>query len=123
MDATIRVSPETYTLLQRRAQETQSRLETLAETAIRLQLGNTAHIEQRHTPQGVQAYLRGTRVAVRHVAAFLKAGHTTEQIIRTETPLAGAVCPTDRTRRSLYQRVRLNIDWIKVARRNYAGDL
>jgi len=31
----------------------------------------------------MQAYLRGTRVAVRHVAAFRKAGRTAEEIIRT----------------------------------------
>jgi uncharacterized protein (DUF433 family) len=86
MEATVRISPETYKLLQRRAQDMQSTLDAVAETAIRLQLGNTAHIEQRHTPFGVQAYLRGTRVAVRHVAAFLKAGHAAEQIIRTDLP-------------------------------------
>ena len=44
------------------------------------------HIEQRRTPYGVQAYLRGTRVAVRHVAAFLKAGRTAEEIIRIGLP-------------------------------------
>jgi uncharacterized protein (DUF433 family) len=84
MDATIRVSSETYKLLWQRAQEAQSTPEAIAETAIRLQLGNTVHIEQRRTPFGAQAYLRGTRVAVRHVAAFLKAGHTADEIIHTD---------------------------------------
>ena len=86
MEATVRVSPETYKLLQRRAQEAHSSPEVLAESAIRLQLGNTVHIEQRRTSFGVQAYLRDTRVAVRHVAAFLKAGHSAEQIIRADLP-------------------------------------
>lgn len=86
MGTTIQISPETYELLQRRAKETQSTPERIAETAIRLQLGNTVHIEQKSTPFGSQAYLRGTRVAVRHVAAFLKIGHTAEEIIRTGLP-------------------------------------
>lgn len=47
-------------------------------------MGNTVHIEQKQTPFGPQAYLRGTRVAVRHVAAFLKAGHPTEEIMQTD---------------------------------------
>jgi uncharacterized protein (DUF433 family) len=86
MDTIVRVSPETYKLLQQRASEAQSTLDAVAETAIRLQLGNTIHVEQRRTPLGVQAYLRGTRVAVRHVAAFLKAGHSAEEIIRNDLP-------------------------------------
>jgi len=83
MDTTIRISAEIYKLLKQWAQEGQSTPEAVAETALRLQLGNTVHIEQRRTSHGVQAYLRGTRVAVRHVAAFLKAGRTAEEIIHT----------------------------------------
>jgi uncharacterized protein (DUF433 family) len=86
MGTTIQISSETYKLLQRRAQEMQSTPEQIAETAIRLQLGNTIHIEQKQTPFGPQAYLRGTRVAVRHIAAFLKAGQTAEEIIQTGLP-------------------------------------
>jgi uncharacterized protein (DUF433 family) len=86
MGMTIQISSETYKLLQRRAQAMQSTPEQIAETAIRLQLGNTVHIEQKQTPSGPQAYLRGTRVAVRHVAAFLKAGQTAEEIIQTGLP-------------------------------------
>ena len=83
---TIQLSPETYELLQRRAKEVQSTPEQIAETAIRLQLGNSIHIEQKQTRFGPQAYLRGTRVAVRHVAAFLKAGFTAEEITQTGLP-------------------------------------
>lgn len=86
MNVTIQISPETYDLLRRRASEMKSTPEQIAETAIRLQLGNTVHIEQKQTPYGPQAYLRGTRVAVRHVAAFLKAGHTVEDIINVGLP-------------------------------------
>lgn len=86
MNVTIQISPETYELLQRRANEVQSTPEQIAETVIRLQLGNTVHIEQKQTSSGPQAYLRGTRVAVRHVAAFLKAGYTVEEIIQTGLP-------------------------------------
>lgn len=86
MSTTIQISAEAYELLQRRAQEMQTTPEQMAETAIRLQLGNTVHIQQRPTRSGPQAYIRGTRVAVRHVAAFLKAGHTVEEIIRTGLP-------------------------------------
>lgn len=86
MGTTIQISPETYQLLQRRAKETQSTPEQIAETAIRLQFGNTIHIEQKPTPFGPQAYLRNTRVAVRHVAAFLKAGQSVEEIIQTGLP-------------------------------------
>lgn len=86
MSTMIQISPETYELLQRRAQEIQSTPEQIAETAIRLQLGNTVHIEQKQTSSGPQAYLRGTRVAVRHVAAFLKAGYTAEEIMKTGLP-------------------------------------
>lgn len=86
MGTTIQISSETYKLLQRRAQEIQSTPEQIAETVIRLQLGNTVHIEQRQTSFGPQAYLRGTRVAVRHIAAFLKAGQTAEEIIQTGLP-------------------------------------
>lgn len=86
MSVTIQISPETYQLLQRRAKEVHSTPEQIAETAIRLQLGNMVHIEQKQTLSGPQAYLRGTRVAVRHVAAFLKAGHTFEEITQTGLP-------------------------------------
>jgi uncharacterized protein (DUF433 family) len=86
MSITIQISPETYDLLRRRANEMKSTPEQIAETAIRLQLGNTVHIEQKQTPYGPQAYLRGTRVAVRYVAAFLKAGHTAEEIISVGLP-------------------------------------
>lgn len=86
MNMTIQISPETYELLQRRAKEMRSTPEQIAETAIRLQLGNTVHIEQKQTPSGPQAYLRGTRVAVRHVAAFLKAGYTMDEITKIGLP-------------------------------------
>ena len=86
MSVTIQISPETYKLLQRRAVEVQSSPEQIAETAIRLQLGNTVHIEHKQTFSGLQAYLRDTRVAVRHVAAFLKAGLTAEEIIKSVLP-------------------------------------
>lgn len=82
MDVTIHISPDTYRLLQRRATEIRSTPDGLADTALRLQLGNSAHIEQRLTPHGAQAYVRGTRVAVRHVAEFLKAGHSVEEIVQ-----------------------------------------
>ena len=86
MNVTIHISPETYALLQRRAKEEQSTPEHIAETVIRLQLGNRVHIEQKQTSSGPQAYIRSTRVAVRHVAAFLKAGYTAEEILRTGLP-------------------------------------
>ncbi len=90
MTTTIQLSTEMYQLLQRRAKEAQTTPEQMAETAIRLQWGNTAHIEQRLTPSGLQAYVRGTRVAVRHVAAFLEAGHSVETIIQEDLPHVGA---------------------------------
>jgi uncharacterized protein (DUF433 family) len=86
MESTIRVSPEVYRLLERRANESQLTPDVVADTALRLQLGNTVHLEQRTTSYGVEAYIRGTRVAVRHVAAFLQAGHTIEEIIRVGLP-------------------------------------
>jgi uncharacterized protein (DUF433 family) len=86
MDPIIHVSPDTYRLLQRRATEIRSTPDGLADTALRLQLGNSAHIEQRLTPHGAQAYVRGTRVAVRHIAAFLKAGRSVEEIARRGLP-------------------------------------
>lgn len=86
MTAMIQLSSETYQLLQRRAKEARITPEQAAETAIRLQLGNTTHIEQRLTRFGLQAYIRGTRVAVRHVAAFLEAGHTAETIVQSDLP-------------------------------------
>jgi len=92
IDTHVRISPEVYKLLQQRAQEAQSTPDAIAETALRLQLGNTIHIEQRRTPYGVQAYLRGTRVAVRHVAAFLKAGRSAEEIIRVGLPHLQPAC-------------------------------
>jgi uncharacterized protein (DUF433 family) len=83
---TILISPETYQLLQRRAREMRSTPEQVAETAIRIQLGNSAHLEQRLTPYGPQAYIRGTRVAVRHITALLQAGHSAETIIQEGLP-------------------------------------
>ena len=82
----IEISRDLYRLLQRRANEVDSTPEQVAETIIRLQLGNTVHIQQRPTPCGLQAYVRGTRVAVRHVAAFLNAGFTAEEIISEGLP-------------------------------------
>ncbi len=86
METTIQISPETYTLLKRQARRTQSTPEQIAETMIRRQLNGVTHIELKETPSGVQAYLRGTRVAVRHIAAFLKAGYTVEEIIQETLP-------------------------------------
>ncbi len=86
MDTTIQISPETYKLLKRQAKKTQSTPEQIAENMLRQQLGGATHIEQRQTPTGPQAYLQGTRVAVRHVAAFLQAGYTAEEIIREGLP-------------------------------------
>jgi uncharacterized protein (DUF433 family) len=86
MTTMIHISTETYNLLRRRAREAQSTPEQVAETAIRLQLGQMVHIEQKPTAFGPQAYLRGSRVAARHVAAFLQAGHTAEEIIQIGLP-------------------------------------
>jgi uncharacterized protein (DUF433 family) len=86
MDTTIQISPETYKLLKRQAKKTRSTPEQIAETVIRQQLGSATHIEHRQTPAGPQAYLQGTRVAVRHIAAFLKAGYTVEEIIQETLP-------------------------------------
>lgn len=86
MNDTIQLSPEIYRLLKRQAETMQSTPEQVAEAAIRLHLGNTVHIEQKQTRFGPQAYIRDTRVAVRHVAAFLKAGHSAEEIINTGLP-------------------------------------
>jgi uncharacterized protein (DUF433 family) len=83
---TIQLSPEIYRLLKQQAETMQSTPEQVAEAAIRLHLANTVHIEQKQTRFGLQAYIRGTRVAVRHVAAFLKAGHSAEEIINTGLP-------------------------------------
>lgn len=86
MTATIHISPEAYRLLKRRAHEVDSTPEQLAEAAIRLQFGNTPHIEQRDTHSGPRAMIRGTRVAVHHVAAFLKAGLSAEEIASEALP-------------------------------------
>ncbi len=86
MSETLRVSPEIYQLLKRQAETMQSTPAQVAEVAIRLHLGNSVHIEQKQTRFGPQAYLRGTRVAVRHVAAFLKEGHTAEEIMHEDLP-------------------------------------
>ena len=81
MSTTIQISPDIYSLLEQRAKATQSTPEKLAETAIRLQFGNSVHIKQRETRFGSEAYIRGTRVAVRHIAGFLKAGRRAEEIV------------------------------------------
>jgi hypothetical protein len=70
MSTTIQISAEAYELLRRRAAEVKTTPEQMAETAVPLQLGNTIHIEQRQTRSGPQAYIPGTRVAVRPVVAF-----------------------------------------------------
>lgn len=86
MQEKITIPTDAYQLLQKRAEEMHSTPDSVAETIIRLQLGSTRYIEQRPTSAGLQAYLRGTRVAVRHVAAFLKAGRTAEEIAREDLP-------------------------------------
>lgn len=86
MSTIIQLSPETYKLLKRRADEAHSTPDEIAEAAIRLQLGNTIHIEQKQTASGPQAYIRGTRVAVRHIAEFYKAGYTVEEIVQEGLP-------------------------------------
>lgn len=86
MSVTIEISSDVYRLLQRRAAEVQSTPEQLLETTVRLHLGNTVHVEQRQTTAGPQAYIRGTRVAVRHIAAFLKAGRSVEEILERGLP-------------------------------------
>ena len=82
----IPISSETYRLLKRRAGEANSTPEQLAEAAIRLQFGNTPHIEQRDTPFGPRAMIRGTRVAVAHVAGFLDGGFSVEEIVSEALP-------------------------------------
>lgn len=86
MESTITIPNNTYKLLQQRATDMRSTPDKVVEAIIHLQLGNTAHIEQRPTPSGAQAYLRGTRVAVRHIAALLKAGYTSEAIAQEQLP-------------------------------------
>lgn len=86
MEATLKVSSVTYQLLKRQAEEMRSTPERVAEAIIRSQLGNTLHIEQRPTQFGPQAYLRGTRVAVRHIAAMLQGGRTAEEIMKHDLP-------------------------------------
>ena len=86
MNTTIKIPDDTYKLLQARAEEMQMTPDQVAETIIRLQLGNMVHIEQRATPSGSQAYLRGTRVAIRHIAAFLIAGHSVEEVVKEDLP-------------------------------------
>jgi uncharacterized protein (DUF433 family) len=83
---TIEVSAETFDLLERRASELGVTPDEVADAALRLQLGAWPHIEHRRTRWGEEPYLRGTRVAVRHVASFLKAGHSIEQIIHEDLP-------------------------------------
>ncbi|MBK7218963.1 MAG: DUF433 domain-containing protein [Candidatus Promineofilum sp.] len=82
----IPISSETYRLLKRRATEANATPEQLAEAAIRLQFGNTPHIEQRDTPAGPRAMIRGTRVAVAHVAGFLDGGFSVEEIVSEALP-------------------------------------
>lgn len=77
----IEISASLFRLLEKRADEVNATPAQLAETILRVQLANTVHIEQRQSPFGPQAYLRGTRVAVRHVASFLRAGFTVDEII------------------------------------------
>ena len=86
MSIMIPISSETYRLLKRRATEANSTPEQLAEAAIRLQFGNTPHIEQRDTPSGPRAMIRGTRVAVAHVAGFLDGGFSVEEIVSEALP-------------------------------------
>jgi len=86
MSIMISISPDTYRLLKRRADETNSTPEQLTEAAIRLQFGNTPHIEYKETRSGPRTMIRGTRVAVAHVAAFLDAGLTVEEIVSEALP-------------------------------------
>ena len=86
MSIMIPISSETYRLLKRRATEANATPEQLAEAAIRLQFGNTAHIGQRDTPAGPRAMIRGTRVAVAHVAGFLDGGFSVEEIVSEALP-------------------------------------
>ena len=82
----IEISASLYRLLEKRADEVNATPAQLVETILRVQLGNTVHIEQRPSPFGPQAYLRGTRVAVRHVAAFLQAGYMVDEIVEEGLP-------------------------------------
>lgn len=86
MSVQIQLSPGVYDLLKRRARQMKSTPEAVAEAAIQIQLGGSAHIEMRSTRSGLQAYVRGTRVAVRHIAAFLEAGRTVEEIVQEDLP-------------------------------------
>lgn len=86
MSITIQISPETYDLLQQWSKEANSSPDQVAEAAIRARLDHTTHLEQRPTRSGPQAYIRNTRVAVRHIASFLQAGHTVEEIIHEGLP-------------------------------------
>ena len=86
MTTTITVSSHIYERLRQQAVATRSTPEQVAEAILRLQLDNSVHIEQRLTALGTQAYLRGGRVAVRHVAAFVQAGYSAEEIAATALP-------------------------------------
>jgi uncharacterized protein (DUF433 family) len=86
MSVTIQISPETYQLLQRWSKDANASPDQLAEAAIRTQLDYTTHLEQRPTRSGPQTYIRNTRVAVWHIAAFLQAGHTAGEIVDEGLP-------------------------------------
>ena len=86
MSTTITISSRLYEHLRRQAAILRSTPEKVAETLLRLQLENSAHIELRPTAHGAEAYVRGSRVAVRHIAAFLEAGYPVEEIVDTVLP-------------------------------------
>lgn len=86
MNYSIEFSPDTFRFLQKQASIRNVSPQSIVESAVRLLYGNTVHIEQRQTAHGLAAYIRGTRVAVRHVIAFMKAGHSIDHIINEGLP-------------------------------------
>jgi len=86
MNYTVELSPEIYQILRHKAEMLNATPKAVVEDAVRQLYDNRVYIKQRQTAHGLQAYIRGTRVAVRHVIGMMRGGHTLDEIISTGLP-------------------------------------
>ena len=83
----VTISPTTYQWLQRKARESASTPDQVAEELLRQQLApRHAYIEIVDKLAGLQAMIRGTRVPVSIIVGYLRAGETPESLVKNILP-------------------------------------
>jgi len=88
----IRMTPEAYQLVVKRAQQAQRTPDEIANqiAAAKSQAGEHPYVESRYSIMGGTPIIKGTRVAVWQIAERIKAGEPPDEIVQAYAPVRDA---------------------------------